>query len=930
MRKIKLCKRIIAFLLVLTFIMPGSSQNVYAQNDDITEENGVISNFKVNLFDYNRNTMNNITINKVANKLQNDINSGEVYGGDFLDKNKLHECYPALLFVSAGTVGKQSADYEYIDSETGLLEKGTVCEADYNKTAYHDYNINNCGRYNGCSYQGIVQNRLSDEDVTKGFPVFNVETADLFNPNSSENNKTSYLNVDMPFMLKDGYYVLNSEDYLYSISEDKTKINIDSYNPNETKKNFLPLGKGNYHFGMSFLADFVMPEDGKYNNKNCVFEFSGDDDLWVYIDGKLVLDLGGIHSVSKGKIDFTNQKVIYESPTNNNGTLCKNSREESFELEAKEQHTLKVFYLERGAAKSNCKIMFNLPTINDDMKGDFTFDKLDSATKDPVSGAEFTLYSDAQFSNIVQKAESTVDGKVTFKDLATGVYYLKETGAPAGYKSNEDTYKLIVAGDNINGLIFKLEKVNDSNKYEIVSDKDDEGDFIIYNEPIENQINVDKTAKLKDWQDRTYEITLKVNAYKPMSEDAVISTDANAQECQSLYGDVIDIIDSRFELTENSKTFLQNDGAAIVYNSDGTTTITWINQSLLGWERKFEIKARDLYVGGNSVSTNDSDSRVIIRDRESTVEQEFPQPKVNVRIELTAGVARDEIFLGQSLENYFTDEQLKQMFDYSRDVRYFADINTDRLLYSWDVEGSDRPVYGTLDEFKQYVKTLYPRVSSETEPYKQLYISLTPSIEDKEQAAKDAAKAMKQNDDDPEYTACMSDENDTAINNVTATGKYYVTIIDGKITVNKTYDHGFLTDLIYSNDEIEAIDARQTAAFTIYKYAETATVDEISNGTAEILDTYNITITGDGNQTITGLEAGMYRVVENTNWTWKYNATVQEANDSTTDGIFYIGKQSPNASVVNSETVSFENKLDRELSKIYSDTTNILNSFIGN
>ena len=139
-----------------------------------------------------------------------------------------------------------------------------------------------------------------------------------------------------------------------------------------------------------------------------------------------------------------------------------------------------------------------------------------------------------------------------------------------------------------------------------------------------------------------------------------------------------------------------------------------------------------------------------------------------------------------------------------------------------------------------------------------------------------------------------------------------------------------MTDLIYSNDEIEAIDARQTAAFTIYKYAETATVDEISNGTAEILDTYNITITGEGNQKIVGLEAGMYKVEENTNWTWKYNATVQEANDCTTDGIFYIGKQSPNASVVNSETVSFENKLDRELSKIYSDTTNILNSFIGN
>ena len=139
-----------------------------------------------------------------------------------------------------------------------------------------------------------------------------------------------------------------------------------------------------------------------------------------------------------------------------------------------------------------------------------------------------------------------------------------------------------------------------------------------------------------------------------------------------------------------------------------------------------------------------------------------------------------------------------------------------------------------------------------------------------------------------------------------------------------------MTDLIYSKDEIEAIDARQTAAFTIYKYAEDASIEDIANGNVDAIESYDITITGDGNQTITGLEAGMYKVVENTSWTWKYNASVKEANDSTTDGIFYIGKQSPNASAINADTVSFENKLDRELSKIYSDTTNILNSFLGN
>ena len=79
-----------------------------------------------------------------------------------------------------------------------------------------------------------------------------------------------------------------------------------------------------------------------------------------------------------------------------------------------------------------------------------------------------------------------------------------------------------------------------------------------------------------------------------------------------MYGTLIDIVESRFELTDASKNFLQADGASIAYNSNETTTITWENQSLLGWERKFEIKARELYVGGNNVPTNDPNSRVIV------------------------------------------------------------------------------------------------------------------------------------------------------------------------------------------------------------------------------------------------------------------------------------------------------------------------------
>ena len=67
--------------------------------------------------------------------------------------------------------------------------------------------------------------------------------------------------------------------------------------------------KPDYHFGMTMSAKFIQPKDGKIKDNNMVFEFSGDDDVWVYIDGVLVLDIGGIHNVVSGSIDFAEGTV---------------------------------------------------------------------------------------------------------------------------------------------------------------------------------------------------------------------------------------------------------------------------------------------------------------------------------------------------------------------------------------------------------------------------------------------------------------------------------------------------------------------------------------------------------------------------------------------------------------------------------------------
>lgn len=214
----------------------------------------------------------------------------------------------------------------------------------------------------------------------------------------------------------------------------------------------------NHYFGLSMSSRFVQPKDGKTNAyKPMTFEFAGDDDVWVFIDDVLVGDIGGIHTSAKLTIDFqTGEIKVNDSP---DGTLLSKFQEAKQDTTKGfngdtfadgTNHTLKFFYLERGATDSNMKLKYNLVTVPEsdiikfDQDGKF------------VQGARFQLYkTDKDFKNELEPLGSgTTDeaghltltndddnGVINFDDLynkdhSNKYYLLKETRVPEGYRSS--------------------------------------------------------------------------------------------------------------------------------------------------------------------------------------------------------------------------------------------------------------------------------------------------------------------------------------------------------------------------------------------------------------------------------------------------------------------------------------------------------------
>lgn len=190
-----------------------------------------------------------------------------------------------------------------------------------------------------------------------------------------------------------------------------------------------PYSTVDMHNGLQLAADFYLPADKKSSKgKDIVYQFTGDDDLWVFIDNTLVLDIGGGHTPVSGSINFTTGEVLVEGAYYTVGDSNKKENyKKTVNFEGDQFHSLKVFYLERYAGVSNCRMRFNMPLVPSDAvivsKNVVNQDGQDLSVTPDVAYT-FTMYTAAD-------EDDNADAK-DFKPYANKAYTVIGSGASGG------------------------------------------------------------------------------------------------------------------------------------------------------------------------------------------------------------------------------------------------------------------------------------------------------------------------------------------------------------------------------------------------------------------------------------------------------------------------------------------------------------------
>lgn len=242
-----------------------------------------------------------------------------------------------------------------------------------------------------------------------------------------------YENVEFPF-----YQTVSGGVTYYEFDSSQKNLYFDGTSLNYTnnavydtamsgggKPGFFPFNNGNpsdkgkldYGFGAKFEIPFSMTDNGKINGSDIIFEFTGDDDVWIFIDGKLVLDMGGAHSTSEGKINFRTKEStvttgVFDGDTNDRYAQVTKPYTYDFSnavdfSDPTQTHTLTMFYMERGMWESNLKLSFNFPQTNTlTVDSNVSFDGVNSALLSDTKKAA----DDNAFSYTLENKGSTENG----------------------------------------------------------------------------------------------------------------------------------------------------------------------------------------------------------------------------------------------------------------------------------------------------------------------------------------------------------------------------------------------------------------------------------------------------------------------------------------------------------------------------------------
>lgn len=364
-----------------------------------------------------------------------------------------------------------------------------------------DYDVN---AYTGSSkvIKGLLNGVDSDGNVKFNYtePGFFVKSNETVTINGKETYLRRYIDsMNLKFHKTGDTYKLTS---VIDTAQNNKEVTTSG-------SNFFPLndysteGTPNYFFGMRYDVEFTI---GDYVG-DLTYKFTGDDDMWVVLDNtNVIIDLGGIHDAATDSVDLWSKLGL--TP----GSLTEEQKNQT--------HKLTILYMERGAGESNCQMEFTLPNakvvdVIEKPKADLNLQKVDE-NGNGLSDAVFKLENDS--TKEVSRVKSTSDGNITFSGLKEGTYTLTEVSAPDGYLVSDDTWKVRVTVDSNNNAVAKLYLVKDDQEQEVAQTN---GKYKIENkkvqEIIENSLQYDKTAKVKDWDERTYDINITAKSLSTSS-----------------------------------------------------------------------------------------------------------------------------------------------------------------------------------------------------------------------------------------------------------------------------------------------------------------------------------------------------------------------------------------------------------------------------